>query len=236
MKNLCKRFSSLLLSLALVLTSIIFLPQTGNVAEAAGKYYIPRAYQNMTFYYAPDDLPATYATLMVYQKNTKKKPKASSIKSLKSSDPSIARPYIDKNGNIRVYFFKKTGKAVISFKIGSQKLSSTINIKKYTNPLKTFKVGKKNFLSHFNNSTEYNYFHTSPWKNQKVSIKAASGWRISSLSMQYGTGTCKINANKKKISFSKKVTFDGKTDYITVTMYHVKTKSYVTLNWNCMQE
>lgn len=236
MKNLFKKFHSLLLTAAILLTSILFFPPAGTVAEAAGNYYIPKAYRNMTFYAAPDDLPATYATLAVYHKNTQQKPKVSAIKSLKSSDSSVARPYIDKTGKIRVYFFKKPGKAVISFKVGNQTLKSTVTVKPYSNPLKTFKVGKKNFVSKFNTTTEYNYFRTSDLKNQKVSIQAAKNWKISSIEMKYGSGSYKVSSRKTKTNFSKKVTFDGDADYIIITLYHTKTKAYVTLEWNCTKD
>lgn len=120
-----------------------------STAEAAAKYYLPSSYRNMVFYSAPDDLPATYVTLKVYQKGSTKKPKASSIKSLASSDSSIARPYIDRYGNIRVYFFKKAGTATVSFQIGKQTLKSKITVKEYSNPLSRFKIGKKIFFPSF---------------------------------------------------------------------------------------
>lgn len=236
MKNLFQKFHSLFLASAIILTSIFFMPQTKTTAKAAGNYYIPSAYRNMTFYAAPDDLPATYATLAVYHKNSQKKPKASAIHSLKSSDVSVARPYIDKMGKIRVYFFKKPGKAVISFKIGGQTLKSTVTVKLYANPLKSFKVGDKDFTSRFHTTTEYNYFRTSNLNNQKVSIKTAKGWRISSIEMRYGSGSYKMSSRKAKTNFSKRVTFDGNADYIIITLYHPKTKSYVTLEWNCIKD
>lgn len=235
MKKILKKSVSLLLTLTVLAGSLLFLPCEGDTAEAASTYYIPGSYKNMVFYCAPDDLPATYVTLKVYRQGSSKKPKASSIKSLTSSDSSVARPWIDKAGDIRIYFFKKTGTADISFQIGKQTLSSRITVKEYANPLASFKVGKKDFTPRFNYATEYNYFHTSEMKKETVSIKAAKGWKISSMKMQYGSGTYEISSCKKS-SFSKKVAFKGNLDYITVTMYHAKTKSYVTLTWNCIKE
>lgn len=236
MKKVWKKTISLILAFAILFTGLFFAPPAAGTAEAASAfYYLPNAYQNMVFYCVPDDLPATYVTLKVYKKGTYKKPKASYIRSLTSSDPSVARPYVDKAGDIRVYFFKKPGTAAISFQIGKQTLTSAITIKEYSNPLSKFKVGKKNFTSRFRSSTECNYFHTADMKNQAVSLKAAKGWKISSLKIQYGTASYVINSCRKS-SFSKKFTFDGTADYISVTMYHAKTKSYVTLDWNCMKE
>ena len=235
MKKVWKKTISLTLAFVILFTGMLFAPQTASTAEAASAYYLPSAYQNMVFYCVPDDLPATYVTLKVYKKGTYKKPKASYIHSLSSSDPSIARPYIDKSGDIRVYFFKKPGTAAISFQIGKQTLTSTITVKKYSNPFSRFKVGKKDFTTRFRSSTECNYFHTADLKNQAVSLKAAKGWKISSLRIQYGTASYVINSCRK-LSFSKKFTFDGAADYISVTMYHGKTKSYITLDGNCMKE
>ena len=226
---------STFLASAILLTGILFIPQAGTTAEAAASYYLPNSYRNMTFFCVPDDLPATYVTLKVYQKGTLKKPKASSIKKLSSTDRSIARPYIDKAGDIRVYFFKQTGTATISFQIGRQTLKSKITIKEYSSPLSIFKVGGKNFASRFSSSTECNFFHEDELNNQNVSIKAAKGWQISSMKMKYGSGTFEISSCKKT-TFSKRVTFDGDADYISLTMYHAKSKAYITLTWNCIKE
>lgn len=235
MKKALKKTISTFLAFTILLAGILFVPQPGTAAEAASSYYLPSSYRNMTFFCVPDDLPATYVTLKVYQKGTFKKPKASSIKYLDSSDRSVARPYIDKAGDIRVYFFKKTGTATISFQIGKQALKSKITIKPYSSPLSKFKVGGKNFASRFSSSTECNFFHENELNNQNVSIKAAKGWRISSMKMKYGSGTFEIGSCKKT-SFSKRVTFDGDADYISLTMYHAKSKAYVTLTWNCIKE
>ncbi len=107
MKKAMKKTVSTLLAFAILLTWILFAPQAGTTAEAAASYYLPSSYRNMTFFCVPDDLPATYVTLKVYKKGTFQKPKASYIKNIGSSDRSVARPYIDKAGDIRVYFFKK---------------------------------------------------------------------------------------------------------------------------------
>lgn len=235
MKKTLKKFNSLILSCAILLSGMLIVPPTEITAEAATKYYMPDSYKKMVFYSAKDDLPATYVTLKVYQKGSEKKPKASYIKSLTSSDPSIARPYIDRYGDIRVYFFKKAGTATISFRIGAQTLRSKITVKEYSNPLSRFKIGRKNLLSRFSSSTEYNYFHEYDINNQTVSIKTAKGWKISSMKMKYGSGTFEIGSCSKS-SFSKRVTFVGDADYITLTMYHAKTKSYVTLTLNCIKE
>lgn len=235
MKKTLKKINSLLLACAILLAGMLIVPQAGSSAKAAAKYYLPNSYRKMVFYSAADDLPATYVTLKVYQKGSVRKPKASSIKSLASSDSSIARPYIDRYGDIRIYFFKKAGSATISFRIGTQTLRSKITVKEYSNPLSRFKIGRKNFLSQFSSSTEYNYFHEDAINNQTVSIKTAKGWKISSMKMKYGSGTFEIGSCSKS-SFSKKVTFAGDADYITLTMYHAKTKSYVTLTLNCIKE
>lgn len=49
-------------------------------------------------------------------------------------------------------------------------------------------------------------------------------------------GKASISKLENKSGKKMKVTFDGAADYISVTMYHGKTKSYITLDWNCMKE
>lgn len=235
MKSLSKKVSSLLFALVILFTTVVFGPQTGTVAQAASTYYISNSSKNMVFYSAPDDLPAKYTTIKVYNQKTYKKPKASSIKSLKSSNPSVAKPYIDTTGEIRVYFFKKPGKATISFKIGGQTLKTTLTVKKYSNPVSTFKIGKKDFTSRFNSTTECNYFHTAAMNNQKVTIKAAKGWKITSIYIKYGSSSYR-NGSCSKTSFSKKLSFNGAEDYISVSMYNAKSKAYVNLTWNGIKE
>lgn len=235
MKSLSEKISLLLLALVIAFTSTVFVPQAGTVARAAGNYYISSSSKNMVFYAAPNDLPAKYAIIDVYHQQTNKRPKASSIKSLKSSDTTIAKPYIDSTGKIRVYFFKKAGTATISFKIGSQTLSTTITVKKYSNPVSTFKVGKKSFTSKFKSTTECNYFHTNKITNQTVTINAAKGWKISSIYIKYGSSSYS-SGYYNKTSFSKKLSFNGTSDYISITMYNAKAKAYVSLTWNSVKE
>ncbi|MEY8516560.1 hypothetical protein AALC25_06415 [Lachnospiraceae bacterium 29-84] len=238
MKHVPNKLSSLLLTCMILTFSILSPLQAPSVTTeaATANYYIPTSYRSLTFYAVPQDLPATFATIPIYRQGSKRGPKASAIKSLKSTNPAVARPYIDKNGNLRIYFFKTTGKATVSFKIGKQTLKSNITVKNYTNPFRTFKIGKLNFTSRFHSTTECNYFHTSSLKNQKVTIKAAKGWKIVSIDIKYGASSYVVNTCSKTSFTNKKMSFNGTADHIIFRMYHPKNNAYLNVVWNGKKE
>lgn len=68
--------------------------------------------------------------------------KAKEIKKLKSSNKNIR--VAARDGYIRVEFGKKAAKSTITCTVKGVKLKTTFTVKKYTNPCKTFKIGKTN--------------------------------------------------------------------------------------------
>ena len=75
---------------------------------------------------------------------------------------------------------KKPGKTVISFKVNKKTYKATINVIKYSNPLKTAKItglGKGNLASRLNKH-HYTNFKPVNKKNLKGTFVAKKGWTI----------------------------------------------------------
>lgn len=149
--------------------------------------------------------------------------KKSQIKKLKSSNPSIVK-VTARDGYIDLKFGKKTGKVKITCTVKGKKLSTYYTVKKYTNPLSTFKIGNKSFVSKFNKTDVYT--QKSGHKNKILKLKAKKGWKIQSvmvLNTAPGVKFYKVN----KSSFSKKITLNAgvhSSGEIQVAMYNSKTK------------
>lgn len=99
------------------------------------------------------------------------------------------------------------------------KVKNNIYSQKYTNPCKTFKIGKTNLLSKFNKNDVLRT--NKAFKKQKLDIKLKSGWKISSVHVTSGTGSYN-NYRVNKSSFSKKITVSNNYGYIYVYCYNEK--------------
>lgn len=128
---------------------------------------------------------------------------------------------LPRDGYIRVEFGKKAAKSTITCTVKGVKLKTTFTVKKYTNPCKTFKIGKTNLLSKFNKNDVLRT--NKAFKKQKLDIKLKSGWKISSVHVTSGTGSYN-NYRVNKSSFSKKITVSNNYGYIYVYCYNEKTK------------
>ena len=80
------------------------------------------------------------------------------------------------------YFMKakKTGSAVVSYKKGKDTYKQKVIVKKYVNPLSSFKIGSMNLTSRFNKKAHY-VLSYDKYKNKelKLQIKGKDGWDIS---------------------------------------------------------
>lgn len=120
---------------------------------------------------------------------------------------------------------KKAGKATISFKYAGKKYTSTVVIKKWENPCKTFKLGKKDYASYFEKSGTYQLHKQK--KNQKVTVNivAKKGWKLKKIT---NTGT-KVK-NKSKVSLEKWGIY-GTGSNVEAEFYNTKTKETVRLSF-----
>lgn len=147
--------------------------------------------------------------------------KASQIKKLKSSNPSVVSVEAQ-NGWIKVLAHKKAGTAKITCTVKNVKLSATCVVRKYTNPVSSFKIGNTNYTSKFN---KYDLFiRKNTFKNQTLYVKPKKGWVIESVHIQNGVKTKSFV--KKMSSFKKKISMTNPYDGVVVGLYNSKTKVY----------
>lgn len=98
---------------------------------------------------------------------------------VKSSDERVATAYAADSG-IRI-FTNKAGKAKITYKTNGKKASFNVVVKKWVNPMKSFKVGSSEYAKGFKSDWAYFYNSTRKLLTGKVSIKPAAGWELTSL-------------------------------------------------------
>ena len=143
----------------------------------------------------------------------------------KSSNPKVADVYpwsgdFKTSNAIYIAGYKK-GKATITYTYKGKKHKVKVVVKKYSNPLKTLKIGKKNYERKLKKSV---YDATVKWsacKGKKLSLTPAKGWKIASMKFTY------TNADWSKYR-TKKVRNGGKLpkvkygDSLTVILKNTK--------------
>ena len=145
MKKLSKKVIAFALAVVMTLTAGAVAPQ-GNVEvqAASGRVYVNPYSATVVTYKPGKDVNTFTSTISIMGCN-----KAKEIKKLKSSNKNIR--VAARDGYIRVEYGKKEAKSTITCTVKGVKLKTTFTVKKYTNPCKTFKIGKTNLLSKFNN-------------------------------------------------------------------------------------
>lgn len=219
MKKLFKRTAAFLLALTLLLTAdTLFWSKPVDVSAASNnKPYINPYSANMVLTYKPGDKAkypqGYYATISIMNCS-----KASQIKKLKSSNKKMKVEA--KDGYIKVYFGYKEGKTTITCTVNKVKLKTTLTVKKYSNPLKTFKIGKTNYTSKYKNIDDYR--DNKSYKKQKMVIETNKNWVIRSVYVHSGSSTQTYRPNGTKLS--KKVTLKKNYDDVYIYLYNSKTK------------
>ncbi len=219
MKKLFKRTAAFLLALTLLLTAdTLFWSKPVDVSAASNnKPYINPYSANMVLTYKPGDKTkysrGYYATIDIVNCD-----KASQIKKLKSSNKNMKVEA--KDGYIKVYFGYKEGKTTITCTVNKVKLKTTLTVKKYSNPLKTFKIGKTNYTSKYKNIDDYR--DNKSYKKQKMVIETNKNWVIRSVYVHSGSSTQAYRPNGTKLS--KKVTLKKNYDDVYIYLYNSKTK------------
>ena len=208
MKKIMKKSLSLVMALAVMITGVLVIPTAGNKAAAAS----PSFYGNQTVYYETNSPYTTWKVNVPIFNCTK----ATQIKNLKSSNTSIAKVKA-KPGSVDVYYYKKAGTVTISCKVGSKKISTKVTVKKYSSPIKQMKIGSTDVTSKFKGCFEDYWYHTKSFKNQKVTLKAKSGWQIYSVFVSTDSKNfSKYRINKSSYTIPK-LTYNGRFDSVWVT-------------------
>lgn len=90
--------------------------------------------------------------------------------------------------------FKKAGTTDVKFKIGKKSYTSKLTAKKYVNPVKSFKFADQNISkSKFNSQNTYGTAYKKNLDNAKLTIKAASKWKITNVEFEDSTTYDRIN-------------------------------------------
>ena len=144
------------------------------------------------------------------------------ISKVKSSNPKVLRAVQGADPGYIVLETKKAGTSKVTFeaKVGKKKYkyTSTVKVVKYENPLKTFKVGSKNYLSKLK-STSVPRMVGAPVKG-KLNIAAKKGWKITSMEV-YESHTGKRRKIKNKANINLEGT--GGVSHLSVTVKNSKT-------------
>lgn len=84
---------------------------------------------------------------------------------------------------------KNAGTSTVSYKLGSKTYKTTVKILKYQNPIKSIEFfgikngSSKNLAGLLKNSSTANVKLTKSLSNQKIKVTAATGWKITNISL-----------------------------------------------------
>lgn len=213
MKKATKRLLAAFLALAMVFT-LLAVPATSMRNVSASEKVGINPYSDRTVSMTPEEQKwaasgITLSGVISITGTTK----ASQIKKLKSSNKNMkVSAHAAASGYIAVEY-KKPGKTTISCTAKGKKLKTTFTVKKYSNPVKTLKIGSKSYTSKFNKVRIAS--SAKKISKQTLNIKAKKGWTIDWVSVYNGSSKY-YTVNKK--SFSKKVTLNKKGGYVMVKL------------------
>ncbi|MDO4400693.1 MAG: hypothetical protein Q4D27_07085 [Coriobacteriia bacterium] len=142
--------------------------------------------------------------------------KGKAISSVKSSKTAVGAVKLAKGKKSFNLTIKKAGKTKVTYKYKGKKYAVTFKAVKYTKPVSSLKVGKKQYAPAFAKRPVSNL----GLAGGKLVVKAASGWSFQSA--EYGndaTGVTKSIKNGKKVPAS--------ADYINIAMKHKKSGAIV---------
>lgn len=128
---------------------------------------------------------------------------------------------------------KKAGTSVISYTIkdydknAKVKVKDTVKVYNYTNPVKSFKIGKKQLASKFKSSP---FCPTSKGLKGKLSVTLNKGWKLISVRQAASGSAPRLMLdslmNRKVSKLSNGKTVDVKKGAIQITVYNTKQKYY----------
>lgn len=185
MKNYAKgkRFLAVLLMVMVFASSIM----PSMEAQAASIYFEKKI--SFAMYPSRKNVVTTYYR---YIQNPTSKGKVSQVK---SSNKSVVEVKKADHSNSAIGFTpKKPGTAKVTFKYAGKKYTTTVTVKNWENPCKTFKLGNKDYASKFNISGRYHLNGQKKDKTVKVNIAAKKGWVLKKI-----TNNFRVVKNKSKV-------------------------------------
>ena len=221
-----KKILTKMLSVTLVLVMMMCLVPPVEAEASSKKPSFPTKIDEM---YYPKDKQMNTAGWIFGNEGTNYK-----ITNLKSSNKkvlTVSKKYQYKYTTLNMKL-KKAGTATISFKvkIGSKTYNykCKVTVSAYTNPVKTLKIGSKNYASKFKNSSFYDLGGKKNHKG-KLSITANKNWKIESIYIyNLKTGKEQKVKNNKSITLKKNHTLGvslrnkktGKWSYVSLSNYN----------------
>ena len=119
----------------------------------------------------------------------------------------------------------KKGKATVTYTYRGKKHRVKVVVKKYSNPLKTLKIGKKNYARKLKKASYAGIAKWKACKGKKVSVTPAKGWKI--VSMRCGCYNADWSKYKaKKVRNGGKLPKAANGDGITITLKNTKNGAY----------
>ncbi len=214
MNKFMKKMTAVIMTFALAVTAVLVSAPNTMVVKAAtsSKVYI-NPYSERVVTYKPGNEATSFSGVISISGCNKK----SEIKKLKSDNKNIKVEARD--GYISVQYGKKAGKANITCTVRGVKLKTTFTVKKYSNPLKSFKIGTTNFKSKYNSINRYR--QKKSYKNKTVTVQVNSGWKIKSLSLTQNGKFKYYYPNSSK--FSAKISLTKDYDDIVMIIKNEKT-------------
>lgn len=97
------------------------------------------------------------------------------LSGVKTSDKTIVR-ILHKDTNTAVFELRKPGKATITYKFNGKTYTHKLVVRKYANPVKTFKIGTKNYATKFKKYSSAQI--TAKLAGKKVKVTPAAGWKL----------------------------------------------------------
>lgn len=214
MKKFAQKVIAFMLAAAMVFTAGVF-PAADEVQAAGNSVYINPYSDTVVTYKPGDGIKNNWSVISIVGCEKK-----SQIKNLKSSNKNMKVERRD--GYIVVNYGDKAQKTTITCTVKGVKLKTVFTVKKYTSPVKSFKIGKTNATSQFK-KTDVVKKGGKTYKNQNLSVQVKSGWKINFVSV-YNGGKTKHYSNVNSTKFSKKITLKGTTSYVVVQCVNAKTK------------
>lgn len=184
-------------AIAMALAAMLCLTMGAGTAWAGGGKDISAFKGKVTsVYMKKGDLDA-YGDYKNYDKNPKK------ITAVKSSNKKVATAKVvsfSYDGGSFSYILitkKKAGTTKITYTMAGKTKTVTYRVVKWKNPVKTFKVGSKNYASKFKKKASVP--GTGDLVGQTVKVKAAKGWKVQKIYVYTDTGSVKNVKNGKKL-------------------------------------
>jgi hypothetical protein len=136
----------------------------------------------------------------------------------KSSNKKVAKVALRDQGNTIDVMFKKAGKVTITFKYKGKAKKVTLIAANYRNPLKSFKVGKTQYVKKYDKKPSYNDTYTDDSKESfkgKLVVTPAKGWKVVSIEGQMPKASKALKSGMKIKN----------TVGIVIVLKHAKTKT-----------